>query len=107
MTPREKPAIKSEDVTVPAGKDAVGKTQAMKYALQWGSYKNRAMAEEIEKDLKRKGYDVYIFQVDIPDKGTWYRIKIGTFDDLERVKSAAADIQKREGVDVIVTDGAR
>lgn len=49
------------------------------YALQVGSYKNRADAELFAKDLEKKGYDVFIERATIEGRGEFHRVRLGPF----------------------------
>jgi cell division septation protein DedD len=98
---------KKKENSLPGSGDPNLKQQPSKYALQLGSYKNRSQAEELEKEFKEKGYSAYVIEAHIPDKGTWYRVKIGDYDDLEQVKQVAAELQQREGVSVVITNASQ
>lgn len=72
------------------------------YTLQIGAFKSQAEAEAAWKSYKGKhaallaGYSDNIQQVDLGDKGTWYRLKVGGFADRE-VASALCDRLKADG----------
>jgi len=92
-----------KDNSGPSSEDTKLNHPVSKYSLQLGSYKVRSQAEELEKELKSKGYNAYILEANIPEKGIWYRVKIGDYDDLEEVRQTAVDLQKKEGKSAIVT----
>jgi cell division protein FtsN len=106
ITPREE-VRKGKDNSLSVSEDSTLKSQSSKYALQLGSYKNRSQAEELEKELRGKGYNAYILEVSILDKGTWYRVKVGDYEDLEQAKQAAVDLQQKESLSVIITNASR
>ncbi len=57
------------------------------YAVQLASFPDIRIAKEMEESLKLKTYPAYIETVDLPGKGTWYRVKVGGFtteDEAER-----------------------
>ncbi len=62
------------------------------YFLQIGAYKSEAEADTAWKTYSSKhagalsGYSKDVKQVDLGAKGTWYRLRVGSFAD----KSAAA-----------------
>jgi hypothetical protein len=70
--------------------------------LQIGSYKSQAEAENAWKLYKAKhaallsGYSDNIQQVDLGEKGSWYRLRIGGFSDKE-VATALCDRLKADG----------
>ncbi len=72
------------------------------YVLQIGSYKSQADADSAWKTYKARhaalltGYSNNVQQVDLGEKGTWYRLRIGGFSDRE-VASALCDRLKADG----------
>ncbi|MBS0273088.1 MAG: SPOR domain-containing protein [Proteobacteria bacterium] len=61
------------------------------YVLQIGAYKSQADADTAWKSFKAKhpmaaGYSEDVRKADLGDKGTWYRLRMGSFTD----KAAAA-----------------
>jgi cell division protein FtsN len=72
------------------------------YALQIGAYKSQADAEAAWKTYQVKhaalltGYADNVQQVDLGEKGTWYRLRIGGFADRE-VATALCDRLKADG----------
>lgn len=51
-----------------------------KYAIQLASVKENDKAAEIVEKLRIRGYNAYSVKADIPEKGVWYRIRIGGFE---------------------------
>jgi cell division protein FtsN len=90
--------------SLPASEDPTLKLQTSKYALQLGSFRSRSKAEVFENNLKGKGYNAYVKKTKISKKGTWYRVIIGDYEDLEQVKSMAVNLQQQEGVLVLITN---
>ncbi len=41
------------------------------------SYKDRKEAEAVRAKVAARGLDAYIVESNIPDKGVWYRIRVG------------------------------
>ncbi len=72
------------------------------YVLQIGAYKSQADAEAAWKTYQAKhaalltGYADNVQQVDLGEKGTWYRLRIGGFADRE-VATALCDRLKADG----------
>jgi cell division protein FtsN len=72
------------------------------YLLQIGAYKSQADAEGAWKTYKARhaallsGYSDNIQQVQLGEKGTWYRLRIGGLSDRE-VATALCDRLKADG----------
>ncbi len=72
-------------------------TRAGTYTIQLASFPERADAGRMVGKLKSNMYDAYMVQVSLPEKGTFYRVRVGHYEDLEQAKKALAIIQSREG----------
>jgi DedD protein len=49
------------------------------FTLQLGASPNRDDAERQASRLREKGYAPYIVTAEVPGKGTWYRVRMGSF----------------------------
>ena len=93
------------DATVVAPAAPVTKTPANKAAvvyepqiLQAGSFTNVSDAENLKAKLALLGVEANIQTAAIPDKGVWYRVRLGPYknaDDIDRARS----FLKQNGVD--------
>jgi cell division septation protein DedD len=64
-----------------------GEAKAGKVTIQIGSYNEASQAEERVANLKSAGYEAQSVSVEIPKRGTWYRVQSGRFvnrDEAER-----------------------
>lgn len=86
------PAAKKEH---PSAKTAGA---AVRYTIQTGAYAERTMAEEEVRTLKRRGYAAFLVATNIPEKGTWYRVRIGSFSNKESAERLANDLRAKEGI---------
>jgi cell division protein FtsN len=51
-----------------------------KYTIQVGSFQDRESAERLALELESKGFDAYVEKAQIPGRGVWYRVRVGTFE---------------------------
>jgi cell division septation protein DedD len=91
------PAAKKEQ---PAAKSA---GTGARYTIQTGAYADRTIADEEVRNLKRRGYAAFRVSANIPDKGTWYRVRIGSFASKESAERLANDLRTKEGIPSIVS----
>lgn len=70
-----------------------------KFTVQLGSFKNAQNAFDFEKKFNAKGYPSFVEKIDILGKGTWYRVRVGSFNTKEKAKSYAEKIKVREKLD--------
>ncbi|MBC2709859.1 MAG: SPOR domain-containing protein [Desulfosarcina sp.] len=59
--------------------------------IQVASMKGASAAERIVANLKKDGYPAYLSRSYIPDKGLWFRVRVGSYKDREQ---AAADMNR-------------
>lgn len=95
--PEDKKVAKAAASEEPAGHvvgTKTGKAAAGKYTLQVGSHRTQAEAVGQVKELKAEGFDAFYVEVQIPNKGTWYRVGMGVFATKEMAEKTAATWKK-------------
>ena len=63
------------------------------YYLQAGSFQNPADADNLKARLAMLGYESSVEPTALPDKGTWYRVRLGPYrriDELNKARSQLA-----------------
>ena len=60
-------------------------------AVQVASTKDAASADGLVKKLTQLGYAGFRIRADIPDKGTWYRVRVGPF----RTKAEVEEMRQK------------
>ena len=58
-----------------------------KFTIQLGSHRTLKEAEDFAEGFKARGYDTIINQIEIKGKGTWYRVSLGAFTNMEEAKA--------------------
>jgi cell division septation protein DedD len=103
--PREtaKVPVKSAETTkgkeTPAGEAAVKEDNGKgKFVVQVASYHVRKEAEELRDRIKSGGLNAYIVESNLPEKGTFYRVRIGRHLD----QKAAQELAEKAGKGSIV-----
>ena len=92
--PEPKPAKPEPASPPPAARVA---PPAGTYTIQLASLPKREDAEALVHELRGKHYDAYMLHVSLPDKGSFYRVRIGHYRDLEQARKALVIVQNREG----------
>jgi len=72
----EKPTFGKASSPPPAAVETTGKL-----TIQVASMKDGAAAERIVANLKKDGYPAYLSRIVIPDKGIWFRVRVGSYTD--------------------------
>ncbi|MGB4811906.1 MAG: SPOR domain-containing protein [Methylophilaceae bacterium] len=55
------------------------------YYLQVGSFQTQEEADNLKAKLALQGFEAIIQTADIADKGTWHRVRVGPFNDLDQI----------------------
>jgi cell division protein FtsN len=74
----------------PGGQQAAAKDV---YFIQAGSFQNPAEADNQKARLAILGFESSVEPANLPDKGTWYRVRLGPYnkvEDLNKVRQALA-----------------
>jgi len=84
----EKPVIEEKPATLPSSQtSSTGEGKEGKVTIQIGSYNEARQAEERVVNLKTAGFEARSVAIEIPKRGTWYRVQSGRFisrDEAER-----------------------
>jgi cell division protein FtsN len=78
-----------------AAKSGAGQQNAVPdvYFIQAGSFQNPADADNQKARLAILGFESSVEPASLPDKGTWYRVRLGPFtkvEDINRVRQSLA-----------------
>ncbi len=73
----------------------VAGAQSVKYTVQLEAAPTKEAAEEKLKELKGKNVQAYVVRSSVPGKGTFYRVRVGTFLDQNAARKYGADLQRR------------
>jgi DedD protein len=79
-----------EDKKTLPGLPGVKPSPSGSLAVQVASTKDAASAEALVKKLTQLGYDGFSTKAEIPDKGTWYRVRVGPY----RTKAEAEQMRQ-------------
>jgi cell division protein FtsN len=76
--------------------------QGGRLAVQVASTKDPKSADEMVKKLQQKGYPAFSTKADIPEKGTWYRVRVGYFNDNIEAESIRQQLLKDKFEGIVV-----
>ena len=94
------PSTASTPKKAPETKSIAEKTD--RYTIQITSKKKLKDAQIFSKTLLKKGYDVYIQKIVLNDNETWYRIRLGSYNNYNAAKKDAKLISAELGFSVWV-----
>jgi cell division septation protein DedD len=100
---QKEPVVKKQPVVAKKEPKTASVPQSkVRYALQLASYQEREMAEEDVKKMKKQGYAAFIVTSQLPDKGTWYRVRLGSFSNKASAEKLQKELQAKAGVSPII-----
>ncbi|MBI3804280.1 MAG: SPOR domain-containing protein [Nitrospirae bacterium] len=73
------------------------------YTVQVASFAEKKGAQTLAEKLKRKGYDAYVKATPLPQKGTWYRVRIGHYPSRVSAQKVADRIHGSEKLNFFIT----
>ncbi|HYA87409.1 MAG TPA: SPOR domain-containing protein [Nitrospirota bacterium] len=92
--PHEKKKDKSLKKTAPS---------KLHYTVQVASYPEIQLANDEAKKMRSRGYAAFIVPSEVPGKGTWYRVRLGSFTKKDSAEKLAKEIQAKVGISSIIT----
>jgi len=90
---REAPVQKPDTAKTPAPSLPAGK-----FTVNVGSFEHKSGAEKFAQSLSDKGYDAFVQQVTIPQKGIFHRVSVGRFPTREKAEAYAQTLREKEKI---------
>jgi cell division septation protein DedD len=69
-------------------------TDKVRFTLQLSSFQDKAEAEAFLSATKAAGFQPYLTEADVTGKGTFYRVRLGSYRSLEAASDAKAEYEK-------------
>jgi len=79
----------------PAKVSAPASDAGGKFTVQVGSFSVESQANERISSLRAAGFDARSTAVQIPGRGTWYRVQVGRFRERDAASKAAAQLREK------------
>ena len=99
----EEPSTKSAPDGKKAPETAATSTPKGRYTVQIASYPDRELAEDEVRRMKKMGYAAFVVASEVPDRGTWYRVRLGSFQKKASADKLAREVQAKAGLAPLVT----
>jgi cell division septation protein DedD len=72
------------------------------YTLQVISYDQPAAANEFADALRARGHEAFVVSADVPDRGRYYRVRIGPFETKYKADAYRAQFETQERMNTFV-----
>ena len=99
--PSSKKTVAAKKATSPDGKGDNRKTRITvadvkkgSYTIQAASVKNKPDADRLVKKLNLKGYPAYLLTSHIEGKGTWHRVRIGSYASKDKALPVLNELRR-------------
>ncbi len=73
------------------------------YTVQVASFPEKQLANDEAKKMRSRGYDAFVVPSGVPGKGTWYRVRLGSFKNRDAAEKLAKEIHAKVGISSIIT----
>lgn len=68
------------------------------YQLQVSSFRTQSEAQAFANQLRARGHKAYVIEAHVPDRGIWYRVRVGPFGSQHAAATYRASFEEREHV---------
>ncbi|EAU61896.1 adventurous gliding motility protein I [Stigmatella aurantiaca DW4/3-1] len=72
------------------------------FTLQISAFQSREEADRFAARLRDRGYAPYILSAEVPNKGTWYRVRMGSFPSRDAATRYLADFKRETQLNAFV-----
>jgi cell division septation protein DedD len=89
-------AVEEVKVVVPVVEKVFASVGSKNYAhtIQVASFKTNERAQTKLKELEKKGFEAFILQKNLGDKGIWHRVYVGKYQTKSEADQALINVQK-------------
>lgn len=88
----------------PKSSSAIGETPVKSFTLQVASLRDSARARKLVSDLKSKGYGAYAVTARVNGKGTYHRVRVGHFKDLNEARTIATRLRHEKFEPIVIRE---
>jgi len=74
-----------------------------KYTLQVSAFQSKAEADELVKKLQGQGLRPYLSATAVPNKGTWYRVRVGTYPSKQKAADAKRKFESEQNLTAYIS----
>ncbi len=74
----------------------------LRYTIQVSSHQEKQAADDEVKRMKQNGFAAFIVASELPGKGTWYRVRLGSFTNRDAAEKLQKTVNAKVGISSIV-----
>jgi len=88
----------------PVPKPPLEQSNSKRFALQVAATKSVESADRLVKQFNKMGYPAYKIEDEIPEKGIRYRVRIGDFDQIEKIEEIQTQLAEKNINSIVVQE---
>jgi cell division protein FtsN len=73
-----------------------------RYTVQLGASPDEKVAQKLMAKARSAGFDVHVLEVDLGAKGTWYRVRVGSYGSKDEAAKVQRDAERQLRVPAMV-----
>jgi cell division septation protein DedD len=89
---------------VPAGSARAEEGGVGEFQIQVASFREKTEADAYVEELRLRGHRAYSQGARVPNRGLWYRVRIGPFKDKLKALTYKAEFDAKEGMSAFLVD---
>ncbi len=93
---------REDDPKTSVTQENLGNPNIGKFSIQLGSFNNMTDAKQFAEGFTARGYEAIVYETQLADKGTWFRVTIGLFESAgearDYIKKEASLFQDQDHV---------
>lgn len=97
-------ALAADKSKVPANGELAPPGMDGGFQLQVASFKDQADADRLVDDLRKRGHRAYRIAANVPERGIWYRVRIGPFKTKFEAAKYKAELERTERIEPFLVD---
>lgn len=74
------------------------------YQIQVAAFNERKEADAYVEELRMRGHRAHAVAVQLPNRGLWYRVRVGPFKDKLKAIAYKVDFEQKEGMATMLID---
>jgi cell division septation protein DedD len=95
VKPSPAPEKKTASIKQPA-------SPKLRYTIQVSSHQERQAAEDEVKRMKQSGFAAFIVASELPGKGKWFRVRLGSFTNRDAAEKLQKTVDAKVGASSII-----
>jgi len=100
--PKETPVKTQKPPVTHESMKAAPSRATLRYTVQIAAYPEKGLAEDEVRKMKKRGYAAFIASSELPGKGMWHRVRLGSFLNRAAAERLQKDIRTKEGISALV-----